>query len=89
MTVHDLRKCGYKVRVLHHRCVDGNLVGHIHQVLATQDGNVDATGGMTVVQITTPNGIELEGRAKCSNKDRYDKKLGVKVALGRLFPKCA
>jgi hypothetical protein len=79
MTVHDLRKNGYKVRILHHRKSDNRVLGA-----------VKARGGMTVVQITTPDGVDLEGQSKCSDKDLYDKKLGVKVAIGRaLYKACA
>lgn len=79
MTIHDLRKNGYKVRVLHHRKHDNRILGA-----------VKAKGGMTIVQITTPDGQDLEGRARCSNKDLYNKKLGVKVAVGRaLYKACA
>lgn len=72
MTVHGLRKAGYKVRVLHFR-----KVGDTHL------GAVSDRGGETVVQVTTPDGTELEGRAVCSDKDRYNKRVGVSVALGR------
>lgn len=40
-------------------------------------------GGKTVVQVKTPDGIELEGIAVCSKKENYNKKLGVSIALGR------
>lgn len=79
MTVYDLRKNGYKVRVLHHRKHDNRVLGA-----------VKAKGGMTVVQITTPDGVDLEGSSKCSDKDLYNKRVGVQVALGRaLYKACA
>lgn len=71
LTVSDLRKNGYKVRVLHYRIQDHRFLGEYF-----------AKGGETVVQITTPDG-DFEGRAKCSKKDLYNKKLGVKIAIGR------
>ena len=74
MTVHDLRKNGYKVRVLHCRKFCGNSFGAFKP-----------KGGSTVVQITTPEGVDLEGVSRCSDKDLYNKKLGVKVAIGRAF----
>jgi hypothetical protein len=40
-------------------------------------------GGKTVIQVKTPEGIELEGTAVCSRKENYNKKLGVSIALGR------
>lgn len=79
MTVQSLRQSGYKVRVLHHRRNDDRVLGAVHP-----------KGGETVIQITTPDGVDLEGRAKCSKKDLYNKKLGVKVAIGRaLYKNCA
>jgi len=79
MTVHGLRMVGYKVRVLHCRRDDERVLGGFHP-----------KGGETVIQITTPDGQELEGRAKCSNKELYNKRVGVQVALGRaMYSKCA
>jgi hypothetical protein len=69
MTVSDLRACGYKVRVLHHR--KWNSCG------------ISCKGGTTVIQVRTPDGTELEGIAVCSKEDNYNKKLGVSIALGR------
>ena len=84
MKVHDLRKAGYKVRVLHCRRDDERVLGEVHP-----------KGGETVIQITTPDGQDLEGRARCSDKERYNKRVGVQVALGRAmygqtaYGKCA
>lgn len=79
MKVHDLRKAGYKVRVLHFRVHDDRVLGDVHP-----------KGGETVIQITTPDGMNLEGRARCSEKELYNKRVGVQVALGRaLFKQCA
>lgn len=44
---------------------------------------VSPNGGETVVQITTPDGTELEGIAKCSTKDPYNRRKGLQIALGR------
>ncbi len=44
---------------------------------------VSPKGGQTVVQITTPDGTELEGVAKCSAKDPYNRKKGLAIAIGR------
>lgn len=69
MTVEELRKSGYKVRVHHHRrsSVDG----------------VNSRGGKTVVEVTTPDGKTLYGYARCSRKENFNKRLGVRIALGR------
>ncbi len=69
-TVESLRKKGYKVRVHHYR-------KHGEQSSPT------SCGGKTVVEITTPDGITLVGKARCNRKENYNKKLGVRIALGR------
>lgn len=80
-TVRQLRQDGYKVKVLHHRykkivSVGYNPYGHKMEV-------IDNLGGKTEVIIDGPNGEHFVGIAICSNKDNYNKKLGVKIALGR------
>lgn len=70
ITVSYLRKNGYKVAVIHHRNKDKN-------------GTVKPKGGKTVLIIDSPIGEHFEGTAKCSNEDNYDKKLGIRIALGR------
>lgn len=78
MTVEQLRKSGYKVRVIHTRRgktmprLDGGMVQ-----------TVSERGGKTVVQVRTPDGEELEGVAVCSVKDNFNRRLGVRIALGR------
>lgn len=70
VTVKDLRRSGNKVRVLHTRNT-------------TPDGTISCKGGHTVVQITTKDGRELSGMAKCRDDERFDRKLGLQIALGR------
>jgi hypothetical protein len=69
MTVQELRNAGYKVRVHHCR-------------INTVDGP-KPKGGYTSIVIDGPMGDHYEGVAECSHKDNYNKKLGVKIALGR------
>lgn len=75
MTVQELRNKGYKVRVLHHRYCDGYYTRRGH--------GADAKGGATQIIIDSPTGENYQGLAICSEKDNYNKKLGVKIALGR------
>lgn len=42
-----------------------------------------AQGGFTTVKLRNPEGREVIDAAICSDKDQYNKKLGVKIALGR------
>lgn len=78
MTVEQLRKSGYKVRVIHSRRgktmprMDGSIVQ-----------TVSERGGQTIVQVRTPDGEELEGVAICSIKDNFNRRMGVRIALGR------
>jgi len=67
--VKELRQLGYKVRVIHNRVMVGD--------------KPYPRGGHTVVEITTPDQKELYGVARCSDEDGYNKKLGVKIAIGR------
>lgn len=52
--------------------VDKN--GHLHS------GEVDSRGGLTVVFDPATKHF---GAARCSKKDNYNRKLGMKIALGR------
>jgi hypothetical protein len=77
MTVQELRNMGYKAKVLHFR-------NHIDkQRFCGFSSNLSEKGGTTKIIIDSPTGEHFEGIAKCSNKDNYDKKLGVRIALGR------
>lgn len=71
--VERLRKSGFKVRVKHYR-------------LTNQDG-IKSRGGKTVVEVTTPEGENLVGMSRCSRNENFDKRLGVRIALGRAFKK--
>lgn len=77
-TVKHLRQSGYKVRVCHTRHYD-NIVKFDTGLTKA----LSAKGGKTVVQITTPEGKDISGEAICSKEDSYNKKLGVKIAIGR------
>lgn len=81
MTVQELRNKGYKVKVLHFR----------NQVPRRKSPSITSSylmidspkGGITKVIVDSPTGQHYEGEAKCSVKDNYNKKLGVKIAIGR------
>lgn len=77
MTVKQLRNMGYKVRVLHYReYIETQSFGGIREYLSPK-------GGSTQVIIDSPNGEHFIGEAICSKKENYNKKLGVRIALGR------
>lgn len=70
VTVKSLRKSGFKVRVLHTR----NLL---------HDGSPSCKGGSTTVEITTPDGKDISGTANCRDDERFDRRLGLTIAIGR------
>lgn len=70
VTVSFLRKSGYKVAVIHHRNTDSK-------------GIVTPKGGMTEIIIDSPHGEHFEGKSRCCPEDNYDKKLGIRIAIGR------
>lgn len=86
MTIEDLRYSGYKVKVLHHRLYNGR---HRWQVRSQSSNNLtgpidpDPKGGSTHIIIDSPDGQHFEGIAICSREDNYNKRLGVRIALGR------
>lgn len=86
MTVQELRNNGYKVRVLHNRLYNGYhkwQVGARDHTRYTGPIDADAKGGSTQVIIDSPNGEHFQGLAICSKKENYNKKMGVRIALGR------
>ena len=87
MTVQLLRKYGYKVRVLHNRLYNGYYKWQVGSKPAEGYGygpiDPDTKGGSTQIVIDSPSGDHYEGLAICSKKENYNKKLGVRIALGR------
>jgi len=83
MTIQQLRNDGYKVRVLHNRLYNGKFKWQRHS--NNFDGPIepDTKGGSTTLIIDSPSGDHYEGHSMCSTKDNYNKKLGVRIALGR------
>lgn len=72
VTVASLRRSGFKVRVLHTR----NYL---------PSGSTSCKGGSTTVEITTPDGNDISGTAKCRDDERFDRKIGLSIAIGRAF----
>ena len=76
-TIAQLRRSGYKVRVLHSRPkmsiqkIDGHMT------------EFSPKGGRTTIEITSPEGKNSIGIAECSEKDSWNRKFGNQIALGR------
>lgn len=77
-TIKDLRRKGYKVRVMHarHYTTKHHLDGDSQEVTAR--------GGSTTIEITTPDKqINVFGKSVCSLEDNFNRRVGNEIALGR------
>lgn len=90
MSIEQLRRNGYKVRVLHKRYEYTPETNHM-ELKPIHECNIASElfpkGGETTIQITCPEGTEVEGRSICSLNDTYNRKLGNFIALGRALKK--
>lgn len=68
-TIHQLRRAGWKVRV-------------IHGIYDDCDNN-ELYDRFTRIELTSPEGVDSIGIAHCSKKDQWNRKLGNRIALGR------
>lgn len=81
-TVKSLRQKGYRIKVLHSR----------REAWDEENGVIDRRyhekGGSTEVRIfSDSNKWITTGNSVCSIKDNYDRKQGVRIALGRALDK--
>jgi hypothetical protein len=96
-TVEQLRKEGYKVKVTHRRVygvgisneIDTYLLSRFEKddLINNRGANVSPPweyGGETVLTLTTPDGTQtVQSTAECSDKDNFNRKKGLTIALGR------
>lgn len=98
MTVKELRQNGFKVRVGHYRYtnVQANLFALKLKITKFEgrpildskmtpfqkELGISPKGGRTTVEITK-DGFDGKAEAICCFEDNYNRKLGVKIALGR------
>ena len=73
-TIAELRKSGYKVRV-------------IHDILNNDDPYFHLADHYTRIEVLDPDGNDWIGESRCSIKDNYNRKLGNKIALNRAWKK--
>ncbi len=77
-TIKDLRRQGYKVRVIHkrHSIKVQKIMGVAHEI--------SARGGSTTIEVTTPDKLHtVSGMSVCSLEDNFSRKVGNQIALGR------
>lgn len=93
VSLNKLKSEGYKVKVVHLRRVFSgreNTIGELktrNQIL-NDFGTMDVaflTGGETRVYIKSPDGKESSAVSRCSDKDSFNRKRGLEIALGRAF----
>lgn len=85
-TIHDLRKNGYKVRVLHFNVGADPMLGgfgHVckynYRIRFANDGHPN----VTQIDVTTPDGRDATGYAFRAMGDPFDRKRGNLIALNR------
>jgi hypothetical protein len=83
MTVQELRDNGYKIRVTHYRYYTNSKLLLKSEAVRQGFNEPKPHGGKVVVEVRTPDGNELTGCSVCSRSDPYNRKFGVKIALGR------
>jgi hypothetical protein len=72
-TIHQLRRAGWKVRVIHGFTNEKYMSNPI----------TNLSNQFTKIQITSPDKKDAEGISFCSKKDQWNRKLGNRIALGR------
>lgn len=80
LSIKNLRRSGWKVRVLHQRSY------FLRDRMNGTSSEVCAKGGNTEIQLTSPDkAINVAGKAICSEKDNFNRKIGNAIALGRAW----
>jgi hypothetical protein len=77
-TIHQLRRAGWKVRVIH------GLTNHNLPYGPVSSKNQEPLSDrFTRIELTSPEGEDSNGIAYCSKGDQWNRKLGNRIALGR------
>ena len=87
ITVESLRVAGNKIRIGHKRFITiDNCKGLFFKKKYDNHGNfTNPRGGQTFIDWTTPENKTYSIIVKCHEKDPYNKKIGVKIGLGRIL----
>jgi hypothetical protein len=95
-TVYELRKAGYQVEINHRRIFFryDPFTGKKNKQLLSwhekpDDLFVQATGGSTTIELTTPEGTVATAVSLCSNTEHFCRKVGIKKALARALGQLA
>ncbi len=81
MTVEQVKKDGFKVDIEHYRNLDGGLV---RASILNKEKHKDFScrGGVTIVELSKGN-KSVRAIASCRDQENFNRKLGVRIALGR------
>jgi len=84
-TIKQLRREGWKVKVNHYRFVkekESNIMWAPYKVREL-GLTFDPRGGSTIIEIESPDGRTSHGASLCSRNDNFNRRIGVRIALGR------
>ncbi len=97
MTVQELKDKGYLVKIKHFRYPYDPLVEYLN----LPKGSVGVRplapereiygprryprGGLTTMEVTSPDGFNYAASAECSLMDGFERKRGVRICLGRII----
>lgn len=85
MTIQSLKNDGFKVFVTHKRV--SSTTGEMQSYQSFRSHGmanlIAPKGGLTCVELQK-DGKTFQASAKCSKKDAYNRKIGVRICLGRL-----
>ena len=96
-SVHELRKQGARVRVVHMREYAIEFSKRYLSSKRDQEAFMASEftklempkpvclprGGKTIVDITLANGVELHGEANCAKNDMFCRRVGLTIAIGK------
>jgi len=94
-TVKEFRQAGYKVRVQHVRKITAKPQAFNSTVKEIRESafyfeikpEISAKGGMTIIEVRSPEGQEIHEIAYCNECDNYNRRTGVTIALERIKQK--
>ena len=77
-TIHQLRRAGWKVRVIH-----GVTNNNLPFAPVSTKNKQPLSDRFTRIELTSPESKDCTGIAYCSKEDQWNRKLGNRIALGR------
>lgn len=88
-SIHQLRKSNYKCRIIHKRYYEGyGLLSkrEMEDVIFQKHckSRISPKGGCTLIEITTSTGENFKSEAVCSQKDSFNRRIGLQICLGRI-----